>query len=229
MPSYQKIYEHHADRYDELIRHEDHAGNLAALLDRTLIPRPRVAVELGCGTGRVTRLLAARAEIVRAYDRELHMIDFARAGSAAKNLTYGVADNATLPERDGEADLVIAGWTIGHLTGFYPDSWRGHATRVLTEMHRVCAAHHGKLVIIETLGTCVDAPGPPNERLAEFYEFLEREHSFRREVISTDYAFASIEDASRVMGFFFGPGMADSVKARGSNIVPEWTGVWGTP
>jgi ubiquinone/menaquinone biosynthesis C-methylase UbiE len=225
MPGYQEIYANHADRYDELVRHEDHRANLPALLDRMLVPRPARVVELGCGTGRVTRLLAARADIVRAYDGAAHMVEFARSSIAADNVTFGTADNAALPEPDGGADLVVAGWTLGHLTGFHPDSWRDHATRVLTEMHRVRATR-GKWMILETLGTCVDAPGPPNERLAAFYQLLEHEYALRREVISTDYAFSSVEEAARVMGFFFGAKMAAAVEARGDRMVPEWTGVW---
>jgi ubiquinone/menaquinone biosynthesis C-methylase UbiE len=228
VPSYEEIYGEHADRYDELVRHEDHQGNLALLLDRALVPRPRLAVELGCGTGRVTRLLAQRALAVRAYDGAPHMVDFARASVAAQNVTFGTADNASIPEPDGVADLVVAGWTIGHLTGFHPDSWREHAKRVLHEMGRV-RAEHGTIVILETLGTCVDAPAPPNERLAALYELFERELSLVREVIATAYAFATPEEAARVMGFFFGPKMAAAVEARRDRVVPEWTGAWIGP
>jgi len=225
MPSYQEIYARHAGRYDELVRHEDHRANLAALLDRMLTTRPRVVVELGCGTGRVTRLLAPRADVVRAYDGERHMIEFARGSIEEPNVTFEVADNATLPEPDGQADWVVAGWTLGHLTGFHPDSWRERATRVLEEMQRI-RAHHGKVLILETLGTCVDTAAPPNDRLADLYRLFETDHGLHREVISTDYAFPSVDEAERVMGFFFGPTMAAAVKSRGERIVPEWTGAW---
>ena len=32
MPDYREVYEHHADRYDVLVSHEDHEGNLARAL-----------------------------------------------------------------------------------------------------------------------------------------------------------------------------------------------------
>lgn len=225
MPTYQDIYGHHADRYDELVRHEDVRGSVAARLDLLLTPRPRRIVELGCGTGRVTRLLATRADEVRAYDGAAHMVDFARRAVAETNVKYGVADNESLPEPDGEADFVVAGWTLGHLTGFHPDDWRGRATRALDEIDRI-AGTNGHSVIFETLGTCVDVAAPPNERLAAFYAMLEGERGYRAEVVATDYAFASVDDAVRVMGFFFGAKMADAVRGRGERVVPEWTGVW---
>jgi hypothetical protein len=84
----------------------------------------------------------------------------------------------------------------------------------------------GARIVIETLGTCRDAPAPPNERLAAFYEVLEGSWGFRRQVIATDYAFDSVDHAERVMGFFFGPEMAARVRARDARVVPEWTGVW---
>lgn len=225
MANYQEIYEHHAAEYDELVTREDHEGHLPALLERLLSPRPRVIVELGCGTGRVTRLLTPKADKVLAFDGAAPMIAFAKSSFRAPNLTYGVADNGSTPVDDGAADAVVAGWTLGHFTGFYPDTWRLHALRALGEMRR-CAAPHGKFIIIETLGTCVDAPAPPNPRLAEFYALLEDGFGLTRHEITTDYAFESVAEAAKNMGFFFGPKMKDEVEKRGARIVPEWTGVW---
>lgn len=229
MADYRDIYENHADRYDELVSKEDHAGNLGSLFDRLLAGRPARVVELGCGTGRVTRMLASRAEQVRAYDVAPRMVDFAKRTVAANNVSFGVADNSALPEPDGEADFVVAGWTLGHVTGFFPDAWKEHATRALAEMCR-CASRTGKIIVIETLGTCVDTPAPPNERLAAFYRLLEEEYVLTREEVQTDYAFASVAEAARIMGFFFGSNMEQAVNGRGLSVVPEWTGVWsGAP
>jgi len=223
MPSYPEIYARHADLYDELVRHEDAEGNLGAWLARAL-PAGRV-VELGAGTGRVTRLLAGPGREVRAYDGSSHMIDTARARLAdVAGITLGVADNASLPEPTASADAVVAGWTIGHVTGFFPDAWESHARAALGEMARV--GRQGALhVVVETLGTCVDEPGPPNPRLAALYALYES-MGLARVVLRTDYRFPSAADAERVMGFFFGPAMAEKVRSRGSATVPEWTGLW---
>lgn len=228
MPTYQEIYERHADAYDALVSREDKDQNLPAALADALGRgggRPRRIVELGAGTGRVTRLLAALADEVRAYDGSAHMIDGARARLADASIRWGVADNAALPEPDREADGAVAGWTIGHVTGFHPDAWQAHARAALAEMRRVVRPG-GVLVVIETLGTGQDQPAPPNERLAALYAMLEGELGFDRRTIDTSYAFADAAEAERVLGFFFGERMATLVRARGAAVVPEWTGVW---
>jgi ubiquinone/menaquinone biosynthesis C-methylase UbiE len=93
------IYARHADRYDELVRAEDHRGNLAAEL-RALFRRPGGAVlEAGVGTGRVTRLYIDAAGVAVCCDRSPHMIAFAREALRrhAGKIDFRVADNEHLP------------------------------------------------------------------------------------------------------------------------------------
>ena len=82
------------------------------------------------------------------------------------------------------------------------------------------------LIILETMGTAVDHPHPPAPPLAAFYRTLETTYTMHRKVISTDYRFASPRRAQEVMGFFFGPDMAERVGRLDDSVVPEWTGVW---
>src|SRR5205085_11884397 len=74
-----EIYRHDPARYDELVRAEDHAGNLARALCANTSLAGATVVEVGAGTGRVTRvLLEAGAARVIAIDRERALIAFAR-------------------------------------------------------------------------------------------------------------------------------------------------------
>jgi len=84
----------------------------------------------------------------------------------------------------------------------------------------------GTLVITETLGTGTTSAGPPNQELAEYYAWLEREHGFTRECIETDYQFPDVETAVRGMQFFFGSELAARIQQHGWTRVPEWTGIW---
>ena len=225
MPSYEETYARHADVYDELVRHEDRDGNVRAFLTRAIPAAVDRIVELGCGTGRVTRMLVDRAVSVHAYDGSAHMIAFARATLPDRQVSFAVADNAQIPEPDGAADVSVAGWAIGHVTGFFPDAWEHHARAALDEMRRI-TRRGGRMIVLETLGTCVDEAAPPNDLLHAYYTLLEGALGFHREVLPTPYAFPTKERAVEVMGAFFGERMAERVRAREGAEIPEWTGAW---
>ena len=70
------------------------------------------------------------------------------------------------------------------------------------------------------------APAPPNERLAEYYAWLEAEHEFTRHVFRTDYQFVNLTEAVELTEFFFGPVLADKIRENNWVRLPEWTGMW---
>jgi hypothetical protein len=59
-----------------------------------------------------------------------------------------------------------------------------------------------------------------------YYAWLEEEHGFARQTISTDYAFSSVAEAVAYTEFFFGAELAGRIRAHGWARLPEWTGVW---
>ncbi len=137
-------------------------------------------------------------------------------------------DNRALPVPTGWAEVVTAGWAIGHLRAWYSEEWQLQIGRILREMHRVVAPG-GALIIIETLTTGSLTPAPPTPGLAEYYAWLEDTWGFRREVIRTDYQFESVGAAAAQAEFFFGPELAEKIRAHGWARLPEWTGVWHRP
>jgi ubiquinone/menaquinone biosynthesis C-methylase UbiE len=98
-------------------------------------------------------------------------------------------------------------------------------SQALAEVRRVLR-RGGTAVIIETLGTGRETPQPPSPALAEYYAWLEGEHGFSATWIRTDYRFASLEEAARLTGFFFGVGFAAQVVENRWVDVPECTGIW---
>ena len=60
----------------------------------------------------------------------------------------------------------------------------------------------GIIILLETLGTNVETPGAPSDRLKTFYTALEQEHGFTLNRIRTYYQFPSTDEAARIMGFF---------------------------
>jgi SAM-dependent methyltransferase len=85
-------------------------------LARHLPPRIGGALEIGCGSGAFTRLLAARAQRVVALDLSPEMIRLAEAHSAGRaNIEYRLADVMQTPLPDAAFDCVVSIATLHHL------------------------------------------------------------------------------------------------------------------
>lgn len=227
MDHFRRIYASRAADYHRMIAPEDADGNLFHAIQQVTPLHGKRLLDLGTGTGRLTLLLAKQAAQMVGLD--LHW-DMLRENARQRSLltvhwSLLQGDMRALPLPDGWADVVTAGWAIGHLRGWYADDWQTQIGRVLREMQRV-AAPGGVLIIVETLTTGSLAPAPPTEPLAEYYAWLESEWGFRRQTIRTDYQFASVEEAATRTEFFFGAALAEKIRAEGWARLPEWTGVW---
>lgn len=222
------IYTRHAAEYEQLVAREDYRGELPRALAAIRPATGLNVVELGAGTGRVTQLLAPYARRLAVCDISPHMLSVAAAKLRAAGRRHWralVADNARVPLADRWADLALAGWSFGHQTGWNPSGWRITIGRALAEFRRVLRPG-GTAIIIETLGTGRETPEAPSPALAEYYAWLEGEHGYSATWIRTDYRFASLEEAARLTGFFFGEGFAARVLEDRWVDVPECTGIW---
>ncbi len=228
MPTFEEIYAAHADDYDNLVEREDHEGQVLAAIQKIHPLEGSDVVELGAGTGRITRQLVPFVKTIRAFDGSAHMLSVARQRlekTGHSNWLLDVADNVALPVADASADLSVAGWSFGHQTAWAEEQWRQTIGAAVNEMQRVLRPG-GSAIILETLGTGVSEPAPPNEALAAYYQWLEQDRGFQKTWIRTDYEFSSLDEAVRLFRFFFGEARAQRVFERGSVIVPECTGVW---
>lgn len=228
MTDYPKIYKEQAALYDAMVDAEDADGAVMQAL-REIAPALEKAevVEVGVGTGRITKQLVTAGAFVRGIEIEPAMLTIAqghlvRLGADASALTLGSLDS--LPWPDASADLGVAGWVFGHQRSFEPDRWRATVSRGVAELERVVRPG-GKVVLFETLGTAVEAPGV-REDLAELQRFLEHPLGFERRVIRTDYVFPTAARAAEALEFFFGSAVARRVRDRNWARVPEWTGCW---
>jgi ubiquinone/menaquinone biosynthesis C-methylase UbiE len=222
---FETIYQTEAERYDLLVSREDYQGNILRALAAIRPLANLEVIELGAGTGRLSRLLAPPAARIFLTDISTHMLEKARERMVDGRYYLAAAENGRLPAADNSTDLAIAGWSIGHQTGWYPDSWPERVDRVVAEMRRVVRPN-GTLIILETLGTGREDPQPPMESLAEYYKRLEEQHGFKRQWIRTDYQFHSVAEAERLTRFFFGNELADWIVNDKITLLPECTGIW---
>jgi ubiquinone/menaquinone biosynthesis C-methylase UbiE len=223
--NYKTIYQTEAARYDHLVSREDYQGNILPALAAIRPLAGLEVIELGAGTGRLTRLLAPLVKRILVTDLSPHMLETARQRPADGNSLLAAAENSRLPAAGRSADLVIAGWSLGHLTGWFPDDWPRQVDRVVAEMQRVLRPD-GAIIILETLGTGRTNPQPPTEALAQYYARLETDHGFQQSWIRTDYRFQSVTEAETLSRFFFGPTLADRVRQDKITLLPECTGIW---
>ncbi len=224
---FREVYRNHADRYHELVTAEDADDNLRHALCDIFSSVPGRLLDVGAGTGRVSRLLLEQGAQVVALEPEAAMLDVARTQLAEyvpHQLELTLGDGRALPFENDSMHGAVAGWVFGHFRYWEEAGWRTHIAQALSEMRRVVIPG-GTLAVIETLGTAEEAAAPPNERLGEYYAWLEQQ-GFERRQFATDYAFDDAASAARCLGFFFGPELATKVLARGWARVPEWTGLW---
>ncbi len=94
----------------------DHNAHYHEYLLRQVPERCRRALEIGCGTGEFSRLLAARAESVLAVDLSPQMIRLAKSQSAGReNVEYLLGDVMQLPLPAAGYDCIVSVVTLHHL------------------------------------------------------------------------------------------------------------------
>jgi SAM-dependent methyltransferase len=94
----------------------DHSGDYTDFLLQEVPGNCGEALDIGCGTGSFTRLLAQRAERVRAIDLSPEMIRIARARSEQiPNIDFQLADVMTLPLPARHFDCIVSIATLHHL------------------------------------------------------------------------------------------------------------------
>ncbi|MCA9927735.1 MAG: class I SAM-dependent methyltransferase [Anaerolineales bacterium] len=228
MTDFQEIYRSHSDMYEQMVLREDYQGHILPQLQKIVPIEDANVVELGAGTGRITDLLLPHVRHITALDQSAAMLRVAAnklRQTGWSNWPLGVADNRHLPLVSETADFAVAGWSLAHSVGWYPDSWQAEIGLMLSEMTRMVKPG-GVVLLLETLGTGRATPEPPSPHLARYYDWLETVHGFERAWIRTDYQFTSPEEGAALTRFFFGDELADRILAQQMTVLPECTGVW---
>jgi len=228
MNHWQDLYNKHTNRYEQLVQHEDVAGNLLPALAKICdLPQARV-VEFGAGTGRISSQLAPLVGQVWAFDLTPAMVRVAqrkRLEGEVMNWDTAVSDSRAMPLPNSCADVAIEGWSFVQIVTWHFDKWQKQLDRALGEMMRVVKVG-GTAVLIETLGTGTTTPHPP-EIFTPVYDHFQQNWGFASTWIRTDYHFPSFVAASEIVAPVFGEAMLDCLVEDASGVaLPECTGIW---
>ena len=217
------VYQNYSDLYDELVNHEDYENNLYKFLNSSINWENKVVGEFGIGTGRVSKNYIDKAQKLYAYDNSQHMINKAKENLSkwADKIEYEVLDNSKINSIENTFDIIIEGWSFGHLV-VQDDVNRNQTIQYLISETKKRAK---EIIFIETLGTNVEASNPPGEKLSQFYQAL-IENGFKEYIIQTDYKFSNYEEAGKIMGAFFGDSMKNDIIQKQLNVIKEYTGIW---
>ena len=105
---------------------------VAAYLSDVAFPPDARVLEIGCGTGAISRLLAARPKVGQVLGVDPSPILLAQARELAagiSNLSFQEADGRDLPLPDASFDVVVVHRVLSHVPG--PERVLGQAFRVL--------------------------------------------------------------------------------------------------
>jgi SAM-dependent methyltransferase len=110
------------DRWDDGSAYDRYMGRwssavAAVFVDWLEVPNGAAWLDVGCGTGRLSQTLLARAapRLVIGCDRSPAYVAFAAAGGADARLTYVVAESPHLPTVPGGFDAVVSGLVLNFL------------------------------------------------------------------------------------------------------------------
>lgn len=215
-----------AQTYHELVSREDYQHNLFGAI-RAITPISDLDIlELGAGTGRVTRLIAPLAKNIVATDLSYPMLKLAKGflnDLDPPNWHLIMADHQALPLKNNSVDLVISGWSFYRVATGSKENWQISVDDALSRISKILRPG-GIIILIESLGTGYDQPHPP-EDVADYLAYLDT-LDFALSWIRTDYCFQSLEEAKALTSFFWEDVVFPFWETEQGVILPECTGLW---
>ena len=217
--------------YDRMKAFEDPDDALMGEIGRIHSVVGADVVELGCGTGYLTRKLAGTARSVRAYDSSGHMVRVARrlcARTGVGNCTFAVADHRSIPIENAVADIVVGAWTILSLVvATWENDWQKELDRCVAEARRLLRSG-GAVMVVETANLCGELPDGQiwHPKRRDFLAYLEDHHGFLKTYFRREWRYQSVRQAARLTSLFHGRWVARAIRRSRVPAVTESVGIW---
>lgn len=225
MATHEQIYRNQADTYEFMISRQP---DLAEIIKEIKSLQDLDILDLGAGSGRLSKVLAKEAKSLLCTDISSAMLDLLEHKlmqlGITRNWTTEVADHRNLPIADKSIDLAVSGWSICYLTGTENNQWEENLEQIISELRRVLRPD-GTIIIFETMGTGTETPNPPGF-LTDYYRALEEDYGFQHKWIRMDYHFRDVEEARQSTEFFFGEELTKEIIDNHWSTVPECAGIW---
>lgn len=221
-----QIYQTQAERYDALVNQEDYQDNLLPAIQEIDPLIGKNVIELGAGTGRLSRLILPLTHRLTITDLSMPMLALGvqKLSEISQNhWSACLASHNALPFASDGADIILAGWSFCYSAIHAGPEWRRSLASALSQVERLLKPD-GKLILIESLGTGYETPHPPDV-LINYLNYL-NDHGFESSWIRTDYCFKNLSEAVELTRFFFGDQPMPMQQTNTGVIVPECTGLW---
>ena len=233
-----EIYKRLPHHYEAFMAMHDSLQNVEKVILPLLKPST-IVIDAGCGSGRITNIVAPHVRRVYAFDSSPAMVEhLEKAGF--DNVKCSVAPlgaenipDFQLPEDNSSSDvIIIAAWS---LVCVKQANWANHAWKpIVSEIIQTWLTRFrpARIVVFDNLGTGVSEQSRLGDLLAHVPVFRQSP-----QLIRTDYMFPNREIALEMLTFFYGPQTAKHFtekcgweREEGGFVVPEVTGVyWSIP
>lgn len=229
-------YQEDTDIFGKLAYHEDYRRNLSRHIKTILSGRSNlVLLEAGAGLGRHIPDYLDHCISVYLTDLNESMIKQCREKyKSMTNMKWFQLDHGSLGNIPAEEpiDIILGTYTFGHYICACKEEPECAYQHLIHEFLKIRHTEDTEIIITE-VGTLNSHDITENSRLLEYYACLTRDFGIPQS-ISTDFKFENVQEASRIMGSFFGKEAENDILAAYTEnkdqgiTIPECTYLWHT-
>lgn len=202
MENWQKTYDKEIGIYDAFSQYEDEGNKLLKRLLRVFSFRGKKVLEIGCGSGKYTKLLASMAKEYFALEISRPLIQLAKQRcKGASNIRFLHCSAERIPLENDSVDVVFASWVLTAITSMKVRN------QSIKEILRVLKSG-GDVWLFENhwQGEFMKMRGKSGLRFKEsdVYQLVKKYGFDIATTVDTNFSFPDLLTAKQVLGFIFG-------------------------